>query len=79
MSKNVRKVDTSWKPASMYRALSSCYWSYVRIEETEPSVLYCTSNLGALYPHALCMFAIRNGLRLKFIPSEFPPYFYFGD
>lgn len=74
-----RKVDTSWTSSGFYRALSACYWAYVRAEETEPSVLYCTSDIGSLYPYAVCMFAIRTGLRLKFIAKADKPYFFYGD
>lgn len=79
MSRNIRVVNPQWSHADLYHALSACYWSYVRREETEPSVLYCTADLGSLHPHAVCLFAIRSGLRLKFIARDSKAYFYFGD
>ena len=72
-------LDTTWDSHKFYRTLSACYWAYIRREETEPSALYCTSDIGLLYPHAVCSFAIKSGLRLKFIAKADKPYFYFGD
>lgn len=79
MIRHIRKVDTSWTSSGFYSALSAFYLAYIQREETEPSVLYCTSDIGSLYPHVVCLFAIKSGLRLKFIPKADKTYFYYGD
>lgn len=67
---------------AIQKTLEKVYWNYYHNNGmTEPPFLYASNNFGMIFPYALCKFAIKNGLRIKFVDRTAweEPFFYFGD
>ena len=74
-------VKATWSNSAVLYALRKKYWNYIQREETEPSVLYASNNMGNTFAMPLCYFAIKCGLVIKFVERKGyeDPFFYFGD
>lgn len=78
---NKTHVKSTWNNSAVLYALRKKYWNYVQREETEPSVLYVSNNMGIVFSTPVCYFAIKTGLSIQFVERNGyeEPFFYFGD
>lgn len=53
---------------------------YIKKHGVQPICLYCSTDTAGIWPSALCSFAVKNGLRIAFLPKDgADPWISFGE
>lgn len=64
------RIKSDWNHGAVMYVLKTRYDQYVKNKAVQPICLYCSSDVGGLYPYAICAFAIKRGLRIVFMPTD---------
>lgn len=74
-------VKADWNANAINYVLRTRRERYIKVNEKQPICLYCSPECGSLWPVTICLFAIRYGLRLVFMPKDKAghPWIAFGE
>lgn len=64
------RLKNDFSHSAMMYVLKTRREQYIKKNGVQPICLYCSTDTAGIWPSALCSFAVKNGLRIAFLPKD---------